>query len=46
MIWWNRQDFVKYAEPQQVAKILTETQRLTQQLYRRREDDFDSRDAV
>ncbi len=30
MMWWNRRDFVNYAEPEQVAKILMETQHLTQ----------------
>ena len=39
MMWWNRRDFVNYAEPQQVAKILTETADLTQELYRRGEVD-------
>lgn len=38
MMWWNRRDFVHHAEPQQVAKILTETQRLTHELYRRDTD--------
>ena len=23
MIWWNRRDFVRYADPAQVAKTLT-----------------------
>lgn len=35
MMWWNRQDFVNYAKPQQVSKILTETQHLTQEFYHR-----------
>ncbi len=30
MMWWNRRDFVNHAAPEQVAKILTETQQLTQ----------------
>jgi hypothetical protein len=34
MIWWNRRDFVNYAEPEQVAKILVETKQLTQEFYR------------
>ena len=34
MMWWNRHDFVKYAEPEQVAKILMETNQLTQEFYR------------
>jgi hypothetical protein len=37
MMWWNRCDFVNYAEPEQVSKILTETNQLTQEFYRRRE---------
>ncbi len=37
MMWWNRRDFVKYAEPDQVAKILTETNQLTQEFYRQYE---------
>jgi hypothetical protein len=39
MMWWNRRDFVKYAEPEQVAKILMETNQLTQEFYRRYETD-------
>jgi hypothetical protein len=35
MMWWNRHDFVKYAEPEQVGKILMETNQLTQEFYRR-----------
>lgn len=35
MMWWNRRNFVNYAEPGQVAKILTETNYLTQEFYRR-----------
>ena len=34
MMWWNRRNFVNHAEPDQVAKILTETDHLTQELYR------------
>lgn len=34
MMWWNRRDFVNYAEPEQVAKILMETRQLTQEFYR------------
>jgi hypothetical protein len=37
MMWWNRRDFVKYAEPEQVGKILMETNQLTQEFYRRYE---------
>jgi hypothetical protein len=39
MMWWNRHDFVNYAKPEQVSKILTETQQLTKKLYRRSETD-------
>ena len=39
MMWWNRRDFVNYAEPQQVAKILMETNQLTQEFYRRYESE-------
>jgi len=35
MMWWNRSDFVRYAQPEQVAKILMETTHLTQEFYRR-----------
>ncbi len=35
MMWWNRSDFVNCAEPAQVAKILMETNLLTQEFYRR-----------
>jgi hypothetical protein len=45
MIWWDRRDFVKYAEPQQAAKILVETQRLTQEFYSRRDTEFAARNA-
>ncbi|HTX93567.1 MAG TPA: hypothetical protein VME67_01245 [Mycobacterium sp.] len=34
MMWWNRRDFVKYAEQAQVAKILMETTELTQEFNR------------
>ncbi|MGF2944914.1 hypothetical protein [Mycobacterium sp. Lab-001] len=34
MMWWNRRDFVNHAEPEQVAKILVETQHVTQSFYR------------
>lgn len=37
MMWWNRRDFVKYAEQEQVAKILIETNQLTQDFNRRYE---------
>jgi hypothetical protein len=39
MMWYHRRDFVNYAEPEQAAKILRETNQLTQELYRRREVD-------
>jgi hypothetical protein len=29
MMWWDRHDFVNHAKPEQVSKILTETQLLT-----------------
>jgi hypothetical protein len=45
MIWWNRRDFVNYAEPRQAAKILTESQRLTKEFYGRRAKEFASRNA-
>jgi hypothetical protein len=35
MIWWNRRDFFNHAEPEQVAKIITETKHLIHELYRR-----------
>jgi len=31
MIWWNRRDFVRHAEPAQIAKILTETSQLARE---------------
>lgn len=34
MMWWNRRDFVKYAEREQVAKIIRETNRVTQDFNR------------
>ncbi|MGA7055321.1 MAG: hypothetical protein WBZ37_29475 [Mycobacterium sp.] len=37
MMWWNRSDWVHHAEPDQVAKILTETKQLTEEYYRKRE---------
>jgi hypothetical protein len=37
MMWWNRRDFVNYAEPEQVAKILVETEQLIPQCTRRAE---------
>jgi hypothetical protein len=45
MIWWNRRDFINYAEPRQAAKILTESQRLTKEFYGRRPKEFASRDV-
>jgi hypothetical protein len=35
MIWWDRRDFINHAEPEQVAKILMETERLTGEVRRR-----------
>jgi hypothetical protein len=35
MMWWDRRDFVNHAQPEQVAKILTETKHLTQEYYSR-----------
>ena len=37
MIWWNRQDFVRHAEPAQVAKTLIETSQLTREFYGQRD---------
>jgi hypothetical protein len=37
MIWWNRRDFLNHAEPKQAAKILTETNQLTRESYRKPE---------
>lgn len=34
MMWWDRRDFVKHAEREQVAKILRETTRVTQDFNR------------
>lgn len=45
MIWWNRRDFVKHAEPQQAAKILVETQQLAQEFYSRRNTEFASQNV-
>ena len=45
MIWWNRRDFINYAEPRQAAKILTESQRLTKEFYGRRAREFASRNV-
>jgi hypothetical protein len=45
MIWWNRHDFVKHAEPQQAAKILVETQQLTHEFYSRRHTQFASQNV-
>jgi hypothetical protein len=39
MMWWNRRDFVNHAEPEQVAKILMETQQLTEEFYGRCENE-------
>lgn len=39
MMWWNRRDFVKHAEPAQVAKILMETNHLTHEFNRLSEID-------
>jgi hypothetical protein len=32
MMWWNRNDFINYAKPEQVSKIFTETQHLLQRV--------------
>lgn len=45
MIWWNRRDFINYAEPRQAAKILTESQRLTKEFYGRSTKEFASRNV-
>jgi hypothetical protein len=45
MIWWNRRDFVRHAEPEQAARILVETQQLTQEFYSRRNTEFASRNV-
>jgi hypothetical protein len=36
MIWWNRRDFVRHAEPAQVAKTLVETSQLTREFHGQR----------
>jgi len=46
MIWWDRRDFINHAEPEQVAKILTETQHLTKEMDRRGDAAFNWRDVV
>jgi hypothetical protein len=35
IIWWDRSDFIRHAEPGQVAKILTENELLTREVHRR-----------
>lgn len=35
MIWWDRSDFIRHGEPEQVAKILMENSLLTTELRRR-----------
>jgi hypothetical protein len=35
MIWWDSRDFINYAEPGQVAKILTENELLMREIHRR-----------
>ncbi len=37
MIWWNRRDFVRHADPAQVAKTLIETSQLTRECYGQRD---------
>ena len=37
MMWWNRRNFIKYAESEQAAKIFKETNYLTEELNRRRD---------
>jgi hypothetical protein len=46
MIWWDRSDFINHAEPEQVAKILVETQQLTWEMDRRAEAASNWRDVV
>jgi len=35
LLWWNRRDFVKYAQPSQLAKIVSETKDLLHEQFRR-----------
>jgi hypothetical protein len=37
MMWWDRRDFANHAEPEQTAKIFTETRHLTQLFHHRSE---------
>jgi hypothetical protein len=46
MIWWDRCDFIKHAEPRQAAKILTENEQLTRELHRRGDLAFTWKDVV
>jgi acyl-CoA synthetase (AMP-forming)/AMP-acid ligase II len=46
MIWWDRRDFIRHAEPGQVAKILTEGEQLTREVYRRGDLAVTWRDVV
>ncbi len=38
MIWWDWRNFINYAEPGQVSKMLYREQQLTRQVHRRRDD--------
>jgi hypothetical protein len=40
LMWWDRSNFANYGEPEQVAKVLRETQHVIQCL--RRADDTDA----
>jgi hypothetical protein len=46
MIWWDTRDFIKHAEPEQVAKILTENELLTREIHRRGDPAFTWRKVV
>jgi hypothetical protein len=46
MIWWDRRDFIRHAEPGQVAKILTEGEQLTREVHRRGDLAVTWRDVV
>lgn len=46
MIWWDRRDFIKHAEPGQAAKILTENELLIRELDRRGDVPFAWQDVV
>jgi hypothetical protein len=44
--WWDRRDFIRHAEPGQVAKILTEGEQLTREVHRRGDLAVTWRDVV